>query len=180
MFLEINSIKLKTMLCLSYAEFFFDEWISGYICYCQLLTNEYQNIFSFLYFHEWMSGYIRPCSIFTNEYTNISKWKIWTKYHGKWITMDSEDEKEDEDKGNFFNINRWDVELPKVFGITTNIFLNSFIWMYLLESNIPNEYLYIFMRRTKSWMHVQIYSLWKNSWIFKQMNIFVNKYLNIF
>ena len=35
--------------------------------------------------------------------------------------MGSEDEKEDEDKGNSFNINRWNVKLPKYFLIATNI-----------------------------------------------------------
>ena len=52
--------------------------------------------------------------------------------------------------------------------------------MNSLEANIPNEYPNIFMRRKKSRMNVQIYSLWKNPRIFRQMNIFVNKYSNIF
>ena len=52
--------------------------------------------------------------------------------------------------------------------------------MYSFESNIPNECPNIFMRRKMSRMNVRIYSLWKNSQIFERMNIFVNKYLNIF
>ena len=51
--------------------------------------------------------------------------------------------------------------------------------MYLLESNILNESSNIFMRGNKSRMNVRIYSRWKNPRIFKQMNIFVNKYSNI-
>ena len=58
--------------------------------------------------------------------------------------------------------------------------LSAFKPMYLLESNIPNECTNIFMRRKKSRMNVRIYSLWKNPRIFEQMNIFVNKYSNIF
>ena len=94
--------------------------------------------------------------------------------------MDSEDQKEDEDKGNSFNINHWNVKLSNFFLITIYILLNSFIWLYWLESNVPNEYLNIFTRRKKSQMNVRIYLLWKKPWIFRQMNIFVNKYLNIF
>ena len=64
--------------------------------------------------------------------------------------------------------------------ITTNILLSSYILMYSLESNIPNEYPNIFMRKNKSWMNVRIYLLWKNPRIFRRINIFVNKYLNTF
>ena len=160
--------------------FFFDEWISEYIRCCQLVTNECPNIFSCLHFHEWMSEYIRPCSIFTNECTNISKWKILTKYFGKWIKMDSEDDIGDEDRGIYFNINRWNFILPKFVWITNIILLSGFKPMYSLESNIPNESSNIFMRRKKSRMNVRIYSRWKNPRIFKRMNIFVNKYSNIF
>ena len=62
--------------CVANVIFLWRMNIQIYICYCQLLTNECQNIFSCLHFHEWMSEYICPCSIFTNEYTNIFKWKI--------------------------------------------------------------------------------------------------------
>ena len=40
--------------------------------------------------------------------------------------MDSEDEKGDEDKGNSFNINRWNAKLPKQTLNKTNILLISF------------------------------------------------------
>ena len=95
--------------------------------------------------------------------------------------MDSKDEKGVEDKGNSLNINRWNVKLP-IFFKTTNILLNSFIWIYLLESNIPNEYPNIFMRRKKFRVNVRIYSLWKihkylGEWIYLSINI--QTYLNI-
>ena len=51
--------------------------------------------------------------------------------------------------------------------------------MDLLESNIPNDCPNIFMRRKKTRMNVRIHLLWKNPQMFEQMNIFVNKYLNI-
>ena len=159
---------------------FFDEWISEYIRCCQLVTNECPNIFSCLHFHEWMSEYICPCSIFTNECTNLSKWKILTKYFGKWIKMDSEDDIGDEDRGIYFNIKRWTFILPKFVWITNIILLSGFKPLYSWESNIPNKSSNIFMRRKKSQMNVRIYSRWKNPRIFKRINIFVNKYSNIF
>ena len=66
------------------------------------------------------------------------------------------------------------------FGITNFVLFCSFKPMYLLESNIPYEYQNIFMRKKKSQMNVQIYLLWKNPQIFEWMNIFINKYSNIF
>ena len=86
----------------------------------------------------------------------------------------------DEDRGIYFNINRWNFILPKFVWITNIILLSDFKPMYLLESNIPNESSNIFMRRKKSRMNVRIYSRWKNPRIFKRMNTFVNKYSNIF
>ena len=94
--------------------------------------------------------------------------------------MDKEDEKGDEDKGNSFNINRWNVKLPKQTLNKSNILLISFFWMYSLESKIPNEYPTIFVRLKTSQMNVRIYFLWKNLRIFTRMNIFVNQHLNIF
>ena len=55
-----------------------------------------------------------------------------------------------------------------------------YIWIYSLASNNLNECPNIFKRRKKSWMNVRMYSVWKNSRIFGRMNIFVNKYSNIF
>ena len=64
--------------------------------------------------------------------------------------------------------------------IANFILFSNFKPMYLLESKIPNKCPNIFMRRKKSWTNVWIYSLWRNPQIFERMNIFVNKYLNLF
>ena len=77
-------------------------------------------------------------------------------------------------------MNCWNVILPKFFWITNFILFSGFKPMYSLESNIPNECPNIFMRRKKSRMNVRIDSRWKNPQIFERMNIFINKYLNIF
>ena len=62
-----------------------------------------------------------------------------------------------------------------------NLFwLCGFKSIYLLESNILNECPNIFMRRKKSGMNVWIYLLLKNPQIIEWMNIFVNKYSNIY
>ena len=166
--------------CVANVTFLWRMNIRIYICCCQLVTNECLNVFSCLHFHEWMSEDIRPCSVFTNECTNKSKWKILTKYFGKWIKMDSEDDIKGEDRGIYSNINRWNFTLPKFVWITNIIFLSGLEPMYSLESNIPNKSSNIFMRRKKSRMNVRIYSRWKYPQIFKRMNIFVNKYSNIF
>ena len=64
--------------------------------------------------------------------------------------------------------------------IISFILLNEYIWIYLLDSKNPNEFVNIFKKRKKSQMNVGISSLWKNPWVFGRMNIFVIKYLNIF
>ena len=83
--------------------------------------------------------------------------------------------------GNFLKTLIAEMSFCLNFFFKTNfILLSGFKPMYLLESNIPNECPNIFIRRKKYRTNVQIYSLWKNSQKFERMNIFINKYLNIF
>ena len=93
--------------------------------------------------------------------------------------------KEEKDKGNSFIINRWNVKLPKLFWIPTNILCSSFIWMYLLESDIPNEYPNIFMRRKSlEWMSVYFCSKkiheYLGEWIYLSINVQIYSNIQIF
>ena len=58
--------------------------------------------------------------------------------------------------------------------------MSRFIWIYLLESYIQMNIWIYSQKEKKSQMNVQIFSIWKNSWIFRWRKIFVNKYLNVF
>ena len=150
------------------------EWQEKVCSECHFsLTNEYPKIFVIANYSQmkvWIYSFV---NIFTNECLNIFLHVVYSRMN---IEIYSSEKYLPNIMANEY---KWIVKMRKgmktwviilisiaemtnclFFLITTNILLSSFIWLYLLESNIPNKYPNIFMRREKSleWMSEYIRS----------------------